>query len=299
MIRFGPAGWTYKEWKGTVYPAHRPPGFQELSYLSSFFDTVEINTSFYRPIAPWMAASWVEKAEKNLRFRFTAKLWRGFTHDRSATDADRQRVRDGFAPLLEAGRLGAVLLQFPWSFRNTEENRAYLMRLYSQFQDYPLAVEFRHAGWNTPSVLSLLEQLGIGLCNIDQPVFDDSIAPSAQATSLLGYVRLHGRNYDNWWTAGQYAGARYDYLYSLEELKPWLDRIRVVDRVTKDVYVIANNTYGGKGIVNLLQLAALLSGRPAEAPPSLLEHYPELRDFTVPTPTGASPPPLIYPSKTH
>ena len=299
MIRIGPAGWTYKEWKGMVYPAYRPPAFQELSFLAEFFDTVEINTSFYRPISPRMAASWAGKIEGNPRFRFTAKLWRGFTHDRNATDLDRQRVRDGFEPLIEAGRLGAVLLQFPWSFQNTEENRAYLQFLHSQFSDYPLAVEFRHGSWNNPAILNLLENLGMGLCNIDQPVFEDSIQPSAQATSPVGYVRLHGRNYDNWWTGNQYAGARYDYLYSLEELNPWLDRIRAIDRAAKHTYVIANNTYRGKGIVNALQLTALLTGNPVKTPPALLENYPVLRDFTAPTPAGASLPPSAYPSKTH
>ena len=286
MIRIGPAGWTYKEWKGIVYPAHRPSGFQELSFLAGFFDMVEINTSFYRPISPHMAASWVGKIEKNSGFRFTAKLWRGFTHDRNATDTDEQRVKEGFAPLIEARRLGAVLLQFPWSFRNTEENRTYLKKLHSHFQDYPLAVEFRHAGWNELNVLSMLEQLGIGFCNIDQPIFEDSLAPAARITSSVGYVRLHGRNYESWWTESQYAGARYDYLYSLEELNPWLDRIKAISQAAEDTYVITNNTFKGKGIVNAFELAALLTGKPVNAPPSLLEAYPVLRDFIATNPTG-------------
>jgi uncharacterized protein YecE (DUF72 family) len=299
MIRIGPAGWTYKEWKGIVYPARRPSPFQELSFLAEFFDTVEINTSFYRPVSPRMAASWVEKVEKNSRFRFTAKLWRGFTHDRNATSADEQRVKEGFAPLTEADRLGAVLLQFPWSFQNTEENRVYLRKLHSQFRDYPLVMEFRHASWNEANVLNLLEELGIGLCNIDQPIFEGSIPPSARTTSQTGYVRLHGRNYESWWTGSQYAGQRYDYLYSPEELGPWLDRIKAIDRAVKDTYVIANNTYGGKGIVNALELTALLTGKPVNSPPSLLEVYPVLRDFTVPNPTGALFPPSTGLSKAH
>ncbi|MBV8706133.1 MAG: DUF72 domain-containing protein [Acidobacteriaceae bacterium] len=286
MIRIGPAGWTYKEWNGIFYPARRPSSFQELSFVAGFFDTVEINTSFYRPISPRMAASWAQKVENNNRFRFTAKLWRGFTHDRDATDLDEQRVKEGFAPLIEADRLGAVLLQFPPSFHNSEENRAYLKQLHSQFRDYPLVLEFRHASWNKTDVLRLLEQLGIGLCNIDQPIFEDSIAPSARTTSQIGYVRLHGRNYDNWWTGSQYAGARYDYLYSVEELHPWLDRIKAIDHAAEETYVIANNTYKGKGIVNALQLAALLTGKRVNAPSSLIETYGVLQDFTAPSPTN-------------
>ncbi len=299
MIRIGPAGWTYKDWKGIVYPVRRPRGFQELSFLAEFFDTVEINTSFYRPVSPRMASSWVEKVEKNNRFRFTAKLWRGFTHDRIATDSDEQHVKEGFAPLLEAERLGAVLLQFPWSFQNTAENRAYLAKLRDQFADYPLVLEIRHASWNEASVLNMLEQLGIGLCNIDQPVFENSIAPAAFTTSRIGYVRLHGRNYESWWSGSQYAGQRYDYLYSGEELKEWLDRIKAVGHAATETYVIANNTYKGKGIVNALELAALLTEKPVNAPRSLLEAYPALAEFTVPNEASASLLPLAYPSKTR
>src|SRR4051812_35831088 len=115
MIRIGPAGWSYKDWHGIVYPASRPKGFQELTYVSEFFDTVEINVTFYRPIPARTSESWVKKVEKNKRFKFTGKLWQGFTHDRDAGSEDERMFKDGYAPLLEAGRLGAILLQFPWS----------------------------------------------------------------------------------------------------------------------------------------------------------------------------------------
>ena len=207
-------------------------------------------------------------------------------------------MKEGFAPLVEANRLGAVLLQFPSSFQNNAGNRDYLVGLHSQFAEYPLVLEVRHAGWNEPDVLRTLQRLGIGLCNIDQPIFESSLLPSALTTAATGYVRLHGRNYDNWWT-GSYAGSRYDYLYSPEELTEWMDRIKAVAQAAQETYVIANNTYAGKGVVNALQIASLLAAQPAAVPPSLLAAYPVLQDFSVPTEESFSLPLLTDPSKTH
>ena len=195
VIRVGPAGWSYNDWAGIVYPRSRPRGFHEAEYLAQFFDTIEINSSFYHPPAPKVAQSWIQRVAHNPRFQFTAKLWQRFTHERSASRQDEKIVKDGIAPLALDGRLGALLLQFPWSFRNTKENREYLGGLVMQFLEYPLIVEVRHSSWNDPEAFKLLANLGVGFCNIDQPVIGRSIEPSARATAPVGYVRLHGRNY--------------------------------------------------------------------------------------------------------
>ncbi len=284
MTRIGPAGWAYKDWWGIVYPARKPRGFHELTLLSGYFDTIEINVSFYRPITAKTATAWLDKIQQNANFRFTAKLWRGFTHDRNATEADEQEFKTGLAPLFEAGRLGPLLLQFPWSFRNTPENRDYVSRLRTRFFEYPLVLEVRHASWSEPGVLDLLEQLDLGLCNIDQPLFKRSLKPSGLATSAIGYVRLHGRNYKSWFTENKHVGERYDYLYSVTELEPWLDRIKAVEHGTKDTYVVTNNHYLGKAVVNGLEISSILKGKPVSAPASLVEHYPELQEFTSPEP---------------
>lgn len=286
MIRVGPAGWSYKDWYGAVYPAKPARGFDPLSFLADYFDMIEVNVSFYRPIPPSTAAAWLSKVEKNKRFRFTAKLWRGFTHDCNATVEDERLFKDGAAPLLEAGRFGALLMQFPWSFRNTPENREYVTRLLGRFSEYPLVLEVRHASWTEPGVLDFLEQLGLGLCNIDQPLFKRSMKPSAIATSRVGYVRLHGRNYRSWFTENRHTGERYDYLYSAAELDPWLDRIKAVEHAAQETYVVTNNHYLGKAVVNALEICAILEGRPVAAPETLLDRYPELRPFT-----NAPPPP--------
>ncbi len=281
MTRIGPAGWSYKDWWGIVYPLPKPRGFHESSFLANYFDTIEINVSFYRPIPSKTAVEWVKHVQQNSNFRFTAKLWRGFTHGRNATTADELEFKDGLAPLVEAGRLGALLLQFPWSFRNTQENREYVTRLRAQFSDYPLVLEVRHASWSEPGMLDMLQQLDLGLCNIDQPLFKRSVKPSAVATSSIGYVRLHGRNYQSWFTENKHVGERYDYLYSVNELDPWLDRIKMVEHETKDTYVVTNNHYLGKAVVNALEISSILKAGPVPAPLSLLERYPELRDFAL------------------
>jgi uncharacterized protein YecE (DUF72 family) len=281
VTRIGPAGFSYKDWWGIVYPAQKPRGFREASYLAKYFDTIEINVSFYRPITPKTATAWLEQVQQNENFRFTAKLWRGFTHDRNATAADESEFKQGVTPLLEAGRLGALLLQFPWSFRNTQENREYITRLRDRFSEYPLVLEVRHASWSEPGTLDLLEQLDLGLCNIDQPLFKRSIKPSAVATSSTGYVRLHGRNYQSWFTKNRHAGERYDYLYSVAELDPWLDRVKAVEHATKDTYVVTNNHFLGKAVVNALEISSILRGQPVPVPPQILRHYPELHEFAA------------------
>jgi uncharacterized protein YecE (DUF72 family) len=281
VTRIGPAGWAYKDWRGIVYPAKKPRGFSELSFLACYFDTLEINVSFYRPLSARTAADWLDKVRENRNFRFTAKLWRGFTHERTASADDQKLFNEGFAPMLEAGRFGALLLQFPWSFRNNPENRAYAASLCARFAEYPLVLEVRHASWAEPGVLDWLARSSLGLCNIDQPLFKRSITPSALTTSAVGYVRLHGRNYQSWFGENKFVGERYDYLYSIDELNPWLDRIKTVERAAADTYVVTNNHYLGKAIVNAFEILAILKDQPVRVPRSLLERYPELRDFTA------------------
>lgn len=281
MIRIGPAGWNYKDWAGIVYPQTRPRTFSEPGYLAHYFDTLEINTSFYGPPRRETVRKWVEATAHNSAFRFTAKLWRGFTHERNATAKDEALMKDGFAPLVEAHRLGAVLMQFPWAFKNTPENRSYVARLSAIFREYPLVLEVRHASWNEAGILDFLEQLRVAMCNIDQPLFQRSIRPGAEVTAPTGYIRLHGRNYKTWFSENAQSHERYDYLYSLEELAPWTDRVKAVDGRAEDTYVIGNNHYLGKATVNALELSAILRGERVKAPRELLERYPELREFAV------------------
>ena len=282
-IRVGPAGWSYADWDGIVYPRPRPRGFHEAEYLSHFFDTIEINTSFYQPMRPAMTKAWAARVEHNPDFKFTAKLWRRFTHERHASHQDEKTFKGGLVPLSTAGRLGALLLQFPWSFKNTRENREYLGALVVQFMEYPLVVEVRHASWNQPEIFQMLADLEVGFCNIDQPVIGRSIGPSERVTAAVGYVRLHGRNYEQWFSSEHRPEERFNYLYSLAELEPWAERIKQIAHQTEVTYVIANNHFEGKAIANALQLTKLICDHPITVPESLTARYPELQQIAAPS----------------
>jgi uncharacterized protein YecE (DUF72 family) len=289
-IRIGTAGWSYKDWDGIFYP----PGMQRrkqhpLEYLARFFDTTEINTSFYGPLKPEWAKLWCRKvATVNKNFLFTAKLYRAFTHSPIAvmeptsaatirpTDEDESRTREGLDALANEHMLGALLIQFPVSFKNTPLNREYLERLLRQFIEYPRVVEVRHSSWNDAATLAAFAQQNVGFCNIDQPVLGRSLAPTEHVTGLIGYVRLHGRNYEHWFDSDN-RNDRYNYLYSAHELRDWQQRIANVAERAQATYVITNNHFESKAGVNALELKAMISGKRVMAPPTLIEKYPELR----------------------
>jgi uncharacterized protein YecE (DUF72 family) len=261
-----------------VYPAKKPRGFHEAAYLAEFFDTIEINTSFYHPLRPEHCRQWINRVSPNPRFVFTAKLWQKFTHESGAGAEDERAVRAGFDVLRGAGKLGAVLLQFPFSFHRTPENTAALKNLLKRFADYPLVVEVRHATWNDNAFYAMLHERGVGFCNIDQPVIGRSIKPSERATARVAYVRLHGRRYDSWFSddPAMPPSERYNYLYTEQELEPWAARIQHVSESGDSTFVIANNHFEGKAIVNALQLVRLLTGAKVKVPETLRQHYPQI-----------------------
>ncbi|HEX9424246.1 MAG TPA: DUF72 domain-containing protein [Pyrinomonadaceae bacterium] len=283
ITRIGPAGWSYKDWEGIVYPQKPGAKFDPLEYLARFFDTIEINSSFYRPFTAATAKSWARRVAATADFMFTAKLNRVFTHERGkATAEDEKQGREGMDALASAAKLGAVLLQFPWSFKNTDEERVYLSKLLDRFKDYPLVLEVRHSSWNNPQIYEWLKESGVGICNVDQPLFSKSIKPAALSTSPVGYVRLHGRNYQDWFREKAPRDDRYNYLYSLDELEPWITRIKEIAAKTKDSYVITNNHFRGQAVVNALEIKSTLEEHRVVAPAPLFEKYPALMDSAVP-----------------
>jgi uncharacterized protein YecE (DUF72 family) len=294
-IRIGTAGWSYKDWEGIFYPS----GMQRtkthpLEYVARFFNTTEINTSFYGPLKPELVKLWCRKvAPVNPRFQFTAKLYRAFTHSPIAvmeptsaatirpTDEDERLTREGLDALANEGRLGALLIQFPVSFKNTSLNREYLDRLLRQFIEYPRVVEVRDSSWNNPETLASFAQKNVGFCNIDQPLLGKSLGPTEYVTTALGYIRLHGRNYDQWFDSDN-RNDRYNYLYKEKELEDWKDRIINVAEKAQITYVITNNHFESKAGVNAIELKAMIGAKRVKAPPSLIRHYPELRKFADP-----------------
>lgn len=284
VIYVGPAGWSYKDWYGKVYPSPRPKGFDEVAYLARYFDTVEVNSSFYAPLRPAQTARWIDRTAHNPHFLFTAKLLGKFTHAREArwSRAEAAEVRDPLKPLRQAGKLGALLAQFPWSFRRTGENRAWLARLTDEFTDLPLVVEIRHASWNTPEFFDSLRERGVGFVNIDQPP-GTGIGATGRATSRVGYIRLHGRNLASWFREDADVAKRYDYLYSAEELEPWVEKALRLERDSGQVFVITNNHSEGKAVANAAMLQARIAGNPVPVPQSLYAAYASvLQSFAIP-----------------
>ncbi len=269
-IRVGPAGWSYKDWEHVVYPSHGSK-FDELAYLASFFDTVEINSPFYRIPPPTHAKSWVRRVASNPNFRFTTKIFRGFTHEEPKISEDDVRAfRNYLDPLMDAGRLGAILLQFPWSFKHTPDSLERLQTLFRAFADYPKALEVRHVTFQTEDFFEYLDEHDVAWVNVDQPLFHDSVKPADTVTGPVGYARLHGRNYEKWFAHSE-SWERYNYLYSDEELAPWVDRIESMAR-EKDTYVITNNHFRGQAILNAGDLKEAL-GQEVKMPPQLREVY--------------------------
>ncbi len=275
----GVAGWSYEDWKGRVYPAGAGRRFDPLEYIARFFDVVEINSSFYRvPPAAW-TRSWAKRVEDHPRFRFTAKLWRGFTHERNGAPAaaDIAEYREGIDPLAEEDRLLAVLAQFPWSFKNGPEERRWLAFVVKAFVEYPLVLEVRHASWDEPETLAWLEERGVSLATIDQPLHEGSLGPVDRRTGPVAYYRFHGRNWAAWFAEGRPTHERYDYLYDRTELEPWAARIAAAaeDARVNAVVAITNNHYQGQAAVNALQLKSWSTGRPVPAPEPLVAAYPK------------------------
>lgn len=298
-VLVGPAGWSYKDWEGIVYPPQLKRKQHPVEYLAQFLDVIEINTSFYGHIKPEWGKLWCRKAAAvNPQFMFTAKLNKTFTHSPIAviqsTSAatiqpnaqDEKWAKEGLDSVAEEGRLGALLIQFPISFKNTNENRDYLDSLLARFHEYPRVVEVRHSSWNNEGTLRYFAQKGVAFCNIDQPRLGQAIGPTTHVTAPIGYVRLHGRNYEQWFDHEQ-AHERYDYLYKRDELERWKVRIEQVAAKAEKTYVVANNHFEGKAVVNSIQLKHLL-GQPARAPETLVKRYFELREVAEVVPESTA-----------
>ena len=266
VLHCGPSGWSHPHWNAVVYPDPKPKGFHGLDYLAQRFDTVEISSSFSEPLKPELTRLWARKVEANPAFRFTVKLARRFTHERVLDAAEVKAFEEGLMPLAKAGKLGCVLMQFPWSFRFTKENRDFLIQLRRTFHKFPLAAEMRHVSWSMDEAIGTMIDYHIAFCNIDQPSYTKAMPPTSFLTSSIGYVRLHGRNCFNWYQDNYDPATshRYDYLYSEEELLAWKKRIDNIRSCAEHTYVVFNNDSRGKSVTNALQMQQLLGMRSME-----------------------------------
>ena len=280
-IYIGTSGWSYPKgegtWKGYFYPGGN---INELDYYSRFFNTVEVNSSFYRPPAPGVAYSWARRVPRD--FLFTVKLWQKFTHPKMYEAATGQAAmvarrdvdyfRKSLEPLANAGKLGALLAQFPPSFKNDAAGIEALEGIASAFSDYKIAVELRHRSWSDDkNTADLLREHDMAWVEIDEPKFGTSIAAEVPATSGLAYFRFHGRNAKDWWRGD--TETRYSYLYSPEEIAGLAARVKTAAEKSRLLFAFFNNHWQAYAPRNANDLKQAL-GVPVEQLPMNLEFVP-------------------------
>lgn len=309
-LRIGTSGWSYPtgqgRWDGVFYPPTRGRvrTFDELAFYAEHFNTVEINSTFYGQPRADVSRRWAERTPKG--FEFSVKLFQKFTHPKMYAERLRRHVPDpadaglehalitalghpapadldafkrGIDPLASSGKLGALLAQFPPSFKNTEEERGYLSWLLDVFREFPVAVELRHKSWSDAigETLALLNAFGAAWVQIDEPKFRFSIRQN-YLPNITGfyYMRLHGRNTAGWWRHGA-AEDRYNYLYSANELNEFTETAKATRQIVKKTYLYTNNHFSAKSVANATMIKQQL-GEPitGEFPESFLQRYPEL-----------------------
>jgi uncharacterized protein YecE (DUF72 family) len=259
-IVVGTCGYSYKDWIGRFYPV-RTKSHAMLPFYAEHFGAVEIDASYYRIPPPATFASMSARTPPD--FRFTVKAPGSVTHlpvdeSRDAPD-DAKLFRESVQPLVDDGKLAAVLVQFPHGFRPTPHTEHYLRNLREAFEGLTLAVEFRNREWQTATTLELLEELDAAWCNVDEPQFETMVRPSSDVAGPLAYVRFHGRNYKQWWRGS--AAERYDYLYTPEELEPWTERVVDMAAQTPQTFVFFNNHRFGQSTRNAAMFADMLLAR--------------------------------------
>lgn len=288
-VRVGPAGWSYEDWRGIVYPEPRPRGFDELAYLARFFGAIEINSTFYRPPTARTAESWARRVADRPGFLFTVKLWNRFSHEPGSppSEPEIRAAQEGVRPLVEAGKVGAWLLQLPWSVRDASEARDRIRRAAEAFRGTaPVVLEPRHVSWGRPEALEFLAKEGLGFCNIDQPAGPDSLTGTEHVLSRVGYVRLHGRNREAWFRRDAGRDERYNYLYSGDELRAWVEKVQRMGKRAGRIFVIANNHFQGKAVANALELQFELTGEAPGAPGTLAQRYSGVAEGSRPAAVG-------------
>ncbi|MEW6522030.1 MAG: DUF72 domain-containing protein [Bacillota bacterium] len=257
MIYVGTAGFKYPDWKGTFYPPTTKDA-DMLTYYTGHFPVVELDFTYYRMPNVRTLAGLEQKTPDG--FRFCVKANRAMTHD-CPPGPELQGVFREFAsalePLLDSGKLACVLAQFPWSFRPSDANLAYVLSWPERLEGIQLVVEYRNATWLTRSTFAALQEAGLAYCCVDEPRLRGLVPPLAVATADLAYVRYHGRNAAKWWKH-ETVSERYDYLYTPEELAEWIPRIQKLDEEASDTYILFNNCHVGHAATNALMLVSML-----------------------------------------
>lgn len=253
----GTAGFSYRDWKSTFYPGDIQPR-RMLEEYARHFPVVEINSTYYAIPAPERFNDMARRTPPG--FQFNVKANREMTHEISAGPGVSREFRAAIRPLEDHGKLGCVLAQFPWGFRNTLENRSYLEVLAERMEGVDTVVEFRNGEWEAAGTFELLSRLGFGYCCVDEPRLEGLVSDRVEVTAPVAYARFHGRNFDTWWDSSRESWERYDYLYSEAELSEWLPRVELMSSASDRTYIIFNNHYKGQAPTNAQAFEKMLRG---------------------------------------
>lgn len=264
-VKCGTSGFSFADWKGTVYPANIKER-DMLSYYAYYFgfDTVEINSAYYAIPSQKSFESMCKKTPRE--FEFTVKAHKTMTHDpfdprlekrpeREEIEESFEKFKEALKPLVLFKKLGAILLQFPVFFPNTSENREYIIFCAERLGDLPIVVEFRHKSWVKREAIEFLRENGIGFCAVDEPPLPRLMPFVPEVTSDVGYIRFHGRN-RNWFNAP--LSERYDYFYSDEELKSFIPKVLEMLKNAKKLFIFFNNCHMGQALRNAIRFKELL-----------------------------------------
>ncbi len=297
MTKFmiGTAGWSYKDWSPMFYPKKHGDGFDKLTYYSRYFNTVEINSTYYQYPHPGVALEWLKKVERNDDFHFTVKLHQDFTHKREFVKQNIDLVRSLLDVLVRGERFGGMLIQFPYSFPFNDVTANYLVELNDRFCGYHKILETRHNSWGGNEALGFCREWGLIPASIDQPQIGQALPFRLNIVNGRAYIRLHGRNERGWRDSISNFGKeqsyeqqneRYRYLYSPGEIAELAQLIKKSLEHLKEVFVIFNNHPVGNAPANAFELIHYLeeSSR-LEVPPQMGNYFPVLKGFASATET--------------
>jgi uncharacterized protein YecE (DUF72 family) len=254
MLYLGTSGFSYNDWLGNFYPRGLPRR-DWLVYYAGEFNALELNSTYYAIPKPSILESMINKTQAG--FLFSVKANQEMTHERKQDNGVFTAFVHMLQPFIDAGKLGCVLAQFPFSFGANHENFAYLAFFRKKLKDIPLVVEFRNIQWLKPEIFEWLRKQSIGFCCVDEPQLLKLLPPVAEATSNIAYVRFHGRNAAKWWQY-EHAYERYDYTYSADELKEWLPKISKLNSMAEKTFIFANNHWHSQAVSTIRQLRMML-----------------------------------------
>lgn len=285
-VFIGTAGWSYKDWVGPFYIKSQTKQYDWLQHYADYFNSVEVNSTFYGYPRKEYVRNWIDKVSHKADFIFEIKLHQDFTHLKNFNGSNVKAVRENLDILKDSGRLGSLLIQFPYSFHMNENNSSYISRLADLFSGYKKVIEVRHNTWNNDKAVKLFNDNGLTFCSVDQPDVSKSLKFDVTVCDKRAYLRLHGRNKDEWFKninnfkikqTFEEKNSRYDYKYTLGELTEIKLLIEEHFEEIDEIHIIFNNHPKGKAVINALELNALLDKEIYASLKRELNLFPELR----------------------